>query len=106
MSRYAVLVCSDCKVQLWLGKAIFEDGPEQPSRFQIGGSTGDGESLNSENRILNKVLWKMLADHAGHSIRVLVEGKADYGTHYEYVEIGGDTKRDISFEEYLNDWLG
>jgi len=100
MSRYAYFVCADCHVKLWLGKAIFEHDPEQPSCFQIR-DPNDGEPLNSENRILNKVLWKMLADHAGHALRVLVEGGPQYHTADDYAEIGGDEIKDIPFEDYL-----
>ena len=50
----------------------------------------------------------MLADHAGHHLRVVIDIE---GTPY-YTDdlfdnltlIGGDAIGDISFEEYLSDW--
>jgi len=32
MSRYAWFACTDCKVMLWLGKAVFHDSDERISR--------------------------------------------------------------------------
>ena len=50
----------------------------------------------------------MLADHASHSLRVVVEGDDYYVAVIAagFVEIGGDEIKDISFEEYLKDWSG
>ncbi len=106
MSRYARFVCVSCRIELWLGKAIFKSDSEQPTCFQIG-SPKNGTPLNSENTILNKVLWKMLADHARHSICVFVEGDPGYDELGDYAEIGGENlDKDISFEEYLKGWTG
>ncbi len=106
MSIYASLVCVDCKVQLWLGKAIFQhDSTEQPTYFQRG-NTDNGVPLNSENLVLSKALWKMLADHARHSLKVIVEGDPDYPATGDYAEIGGDEFKDIAFEKYLEGWPG
>ena len=49
-----------------------------------------GEPPNSHRLELNRVLWKMLADHAGHSLRVVVEGDPNYPLLGDFVEIGGD----------------
>jgi uncharacterized protein involved in tellurium resistance len=105
VSRYAKFVCTQCKVQLWLGKAIFQTDSDQPTRFQIG-DTRDTHPLNSENPVLNKVLWKMLADHARHPIHIFVEGDPDYDSTAGFVKIGGDESKDITFEQYLEGWSG
>ena len=104
MSRYAKLVCRQCQVQLWLGKAIFRTDSDQPTCFQIGDP--NVHRLNSENPVLNKVLWKMLADHARHPLQVLVEGDPDHDATDGFVEIGGDEFKDIPFEQYLQGWSG
>jgi hypothetical protein len=105
VSIYGWFACRDCKVKVWLGKALRENDNDQPTRFQIR-DTHTGDPLNSENPILNKVIWKMLADHATHSIGVFVEGYNDDDAIYEYKDIGGDEIGDITFEEYLKGWKG
>jgi len=54
---------------------------------------------------LNQVLWKFLADHTAHKIDVLLEGDMTEDMS-SYQEIGGDSREDISFEEYLAGWPG
>jgi hypothetical protein len=104
MSRYADLVCIDCKVSLWLGKAIFRED-NSINYFKIGDQE---DPPNSQRLELNRAIWKMLADHAGHNLRVIVEGEPDEDILEDdaFVEIGGDTINDISFDEYLKDWPG
>ena len=53
---------------LWLGKAVFHDSDERINFFHIGPSD---EPPNSARTVLNRVLWKMLADHARHTLRVV-----------------------------------
>ena len=101
MSRYGYLRCHDCQVAVWLGKAIFVDG--RPSSFHIG---QPDDPPNSQNQTLTRVVWKFLADHAGHDIAVLVEGQPGYARLADYQEIGGDTDRDISFDDYLRGFTG
>jgi hypothetical protein len=104
MSRYADFACIDCKVKLWLGKAIFcEDG--SINYFKIGEQE---DPPNSQRPELTRTIWKMFADHAGHNLRVIVEGEPDEDILEDeaFVEIGGDTIHDISFAEHLKDWEG
>ena len=103
MSRYADFACIDCKVKLWLGKTIFrEDG--SVAYFHIGGSK---QPLNSQRPELNGTIWKMLADHAGHHLRVVVEGNPDDDLldddYFVKIDDIGDA---IRFEEYLEGWEG
>ncbi len=44
--------------------------------------------------------------HAGHPIRVAVEGAPDFDVIGDYTEIGGDEFMDISFDDYLRGWKG
>lgn len=103
MSRYAWLACTDCKVMLWLGKAVRHDTEDRISFFHLGTSE---DPPNSKRPVLNRVLWKMLADHACHAFRVVTEQDPEYERLEEYVEIGGDADRDIGFEAYLKGWHG
>ena len=57
MSTYGHLICNDCRVQLWLGKALIRN--DKVFNFHI----GEESSFNFERPILNKVLWKFLAEH-------------------------------------------
>jgi hypothetical protein len=102
MARSAHLACLDCKVTFWLGKAVFHPNNTVNYFFGIG-----DEVHNWQNQEANRVLWKMLADHAGHSLRVLVEWAPEFNVFMDdgaVVEIGGDEPgHDIPFEEYLKD---
>jgi hypothetical protein len=105
MARSALFACMDCKVKFWLGKSVFH--PNDTVDYFIG--VGD-EAHNWQDQASNRVLWKMLADHTGHTLRVLVEWTPEFNAFAEdddVVWIGGDEPgRDISIEEYLKDWDG
>ena len=104
MSIYGWFVCPDCKVLLWLGKAVFKSGTKlnRVDYFHIGDPS---EPPNWAREELNRILWKMLADHAGHEFRVLFDWQLaeleEQGR--DFVEIGGDSINDVSFEDYIND---
>lgn len=103
MSRYANFACIDCKVKLWLGKAIFRED-DTIDYFKIG---SEEDPPNSQRPELNRTIWKMFADHAGHQLRVVVEGDPDEDLldDDDFVEIGGHGSA-ISFDQYLKDWHG
>ena len=103
MSRYAWLACTDCKVMLWLGKTVGDDSGGGIRFFHIGAAE---EPPNSARPVLNRALWKLLAEHAQHTFRVVTDQDSEYKALAEYVEIGGDEDRDIPFETYLKDWQG
>ncbi len=92
MSRYTWLTCDDCKVMVWLGKAKIAG--ERVEAIRPAGE-------EHENDVLNRVIWKMFADHAGHTLRVVVDLDPEYQDLGEYVEIGGDKYGDMSIEAYL-----
>src|SRR5262245_48209723 len=99
MARYGYLICEDCKVYLWLGKAI--SNADRVQYFHIGGSQ---RFTNIDRPIMNKVLWKMLADHTSHTLRVKVayEFAVEVGTGYS--EIGGEGPGDTPFDTYVSGW--
>lgn len=92
MSRYAWLTCYDCKVMVWLGKAGIAEGSIKA--IQPAGK-------EQENDTLNRVIWKMFADHAGHTLRVVTDLDTEYQSLGQYTEIGGDEYGDIDIETYL-----
>ncbi|APR87441.1 hypothetical protein A7982_12790 [Minicystis rosea] len=103
MSRYGHLACSECRTHLWLGKAVWTEDDKVSSFHR---ALGDCPS-NAEQAALTRSLWKFLADHAGHPLRVLVEGEAGYEAIDDaWVEIGGDATNDVPFDRYLAGWKG
>ena len=68
MSRYGFLVCDDCKDMLWLGKAVYGED-NRIDHFNI----NSPEAKDSDNSVLNRAVWKMLAEHAGHTLRVAID---------------------------------
>jgi hypothetical protein len=105
MSRYAHFACLECRVTLFLGKVVSrsDDTINFFRRTNL-------DTPNSQRSELNRALWKMLADHAGHPLRVLLEWTPEYDAFMDdeaVVWIGGDEPgHDIPFEEYLKDWNG
>ena len=100
MSVYGYLCCTDCKVSLWLGKAINWPADDVGLKSFARGDAPQG--LNWKWDTLNRVLWKMLAEHTGHNIRVVLE--QDFNELLckdAYTDIGGDGEQGISFEDYL-----
>jgi hypothetical protein len=74
-------------------------------RFKKSFARGDApEGLNWKWEILNQVLWKMLAEPTGHTIRVVLEHEFEELLSKDaYKEIGGDSDDGVSFEEYLRE---
>lgn len=100
MSTDGYLVCRDCRWSLFLGKAI--SSGTQVDFYHRGGAEREHPWQRHE---LNQVLWKFLADHTSHQIRVLQEHEMS-DEDWNAGTIGGDTDKDISFEEYLRGWGG
>ena len=110
MSIYGYFSCVDCQVIVWLGKAVYKvvEGErtdhDKVYYYKVGGAE---TPPNAQEPILNRTIWKMLADHQGHRLRVTLDFDAEFDTEdAEFSEIGGDTARDIPFDEYLKDWSG
>lgn len=102
MSESAYLTCPPCQVILPLGKPV--QGPDgHLDRFNL---AGQGYPANSANPPLTKALWKFLAAHAGHPLRVKFSYEPDFETIAAFQEIGGDQIGDVPFEEYVRDWTG
>lgn len=111
MSRYASFMCLDCRVRLRIGKAVYADG-DHVRYFKLG---PEERPQNAAQPDLTRSLWKMLAEHAGHELRVGIDEDSAHGAIYReraieegFCEIGGyDPEEEyISFEDYLKDWPG
>jgi hypothetical protein len=102
MSRYAHLACLDCKVSHMLGKAIAHE-ENKIDYFHLGAAS---EPLNWERPQFNQVIWKMLADHAGHQLRVITSWDPEFDLLADFMMIGGPDDGDISIEDYLKNWEG
>ena len=103
MSLYSYLSCMDCKIVFWLGKAVFrgEDRLSAVDHFHRGDPS---EPPNWARETLNRVLWKMLAEHSGHTLRVLFDYELEKLEEEEgYREIGGNSLGDIPLEAYIAD---
>lgn len=102
MSIYGQLVCLDCRLEFWLGKAVFRihEGRKIVDYFHIGDPS---DPPNWKREELNRVIWKMLADHIGHNLRVLFDYElAEQEDGIPFRVIGGDSIDDISIDDYLN----
>lgn len=71
MSIYSYLCCTDCKVFLWLGKAVFS-GVDKVKVVSL--HVGPADSTpNYMNFPLSRALWEMLAAHHGHQIHTFFD---------------------------------
>jgi hypothetical protein len=102
MSATGFLLCPSCKVCIALGKPVQRED-NSVKYFHI----GFGPPRNSARTLLNESVWKFLADHYGHQLRVLSDYDDEQNEIYEYTEIGADeADGHIPFEKYLHDWEG
>jgi hypothetical protein len=101
MSRYAWLACPERRLMIWLGKIIFDDG-DSVHHYRIGDLP---EPPNSANDLLNRALWRFLADTAGRTLCVITETHPEYERLGEYREIGGREIGDIPVADYLDGWF-
>ncbi|MBX5452120.1 MAG: hypothetical protein IRZ24_18800 [Thermogemmatispora sp.] len=106
-SADAIFACMDCKVYFSLGKAFYRSmGIFNLVAYFHSGQEGD---LPHSQSIYNTVLWKMLADHAGHCLNVLTGDDTSYKNLLNDPasrKIGGSGPCALSFEAYLRDWPG
>lgn len=101
MSQNGYLVCTRCEVYLALGQYVRES--DRPY-FHSG---VPGGPPNSAQRELTSAVWRFLAEHASHDIRVMLSGDPEFESLGDIAEIGGDRPlKDITFEDYLRDWQG
>ena len=103
MSRYADLVCRDCKIDVFLGKIV---EPEQEQRyFYIGAGSNPPPSETPSHC---KVVLKFLADHMSHDIAVLPEEELDPITTDEWRHIADEPtgRCFINEDEYIRGFQG
>jgi hypothetical protein len=96
----AYLISTETRMSFWLGRAIrFEnkDGSERIEYYHRGPERG---ALNHEVPVLNKVLWKFLAEHAHKDLRIVFAGEFDED---EY-ELVGSGDEEVEIAEYLGAW--
>lgn len=89
----AYLTCPETKKLVWLGKPIRPGANADVAYYSQRSDRG-----NHEDQLLNKVLWKFLAEHARKEIRVLFSGEF---VDDEYEHMGTS---DVEAEEYVRDW--
>ena len=92
----AYLICPETKKAIWLGKPIRTQVAETTDKILFYSQNPDIH--NYERTLLNKVLWKFLADHAHKELRIVFSG--EYADN-EYEQI--DTV-DVEAEEYVRGW--
>ena len=97
MSQYAYLICEQCKSAIFLGQAVMARDNASVFYFHRGPA---GAVKNANNEILNKAIWKMLAEHVNHSIRVVLEYSIDPETWKEMTRLD-----EPSLEAYIGDWI-
>jgi len=102
MSDSADLVCFDCGLRLPLGH--FWNVTEPGERYLF---DADGRP-SSDSAGLGRALWRMLAEHVYHELRVVGEqsDQLERIDPFTLRTIGGDLKQDPSLAEYLADWHG
>lgn len=89
----AYLSCPQTRQLLWLGKPIRTiDGKNVVFYSQ------NAYRCNHDNPLLNKVLWKFLAEHAHMELRVVFSGEFR-DDDYEHV-----STHDVEAEEYVKGW--
>jgi hypothetical protein len=94
MDTHASFICVDCREMLRLGRAVM-DGDKKVCSFH---RVSVVNLPNHEQTMLNRILWKMLADHAGHTLRVVIECDGETRTLCDYREVGCDDFQDLGFE--------
>jgi hypothetical protein len=105
LSEYGYLLCVDCRVYIWLGKAIKDDAGDIVY-FKVGAA-----EPNWQQPGLARSVWKFLAEHVGHRLEPVREFSkrydqmvADDPPEGGYVEIGDWSNTGPTFEEYLEGW--
>ncbi|MFF5225248.1 hypothetical protein [Dactylosporangium sp. NPDC000521] len=97
MPDSADLACYDHELVLPLGWFMHGDGPQSRWFFYADGRPGPSPQRT-------RALWRMLAEHAGHDVRLLGE-ETDWAEAYDFPrlpDVGG--LGDIAFEQYLDGW--
>jgi hypothetical protein len=89
----AYLICVETKKLIWLGKPIRPKS--DPGRVIY--YSQNASRHNYEAPLLNKVLWKFLAEHAHQELRAVFSGEF-VDDDYEHI-----STHDVEAEEYVKD---
>src|SRR5215471_11155622 len=106
MSVYGWFCCIDCGTCLWLGKSISVETNNgwRLDQFHRGSTE---EPPNWAREKLNRVIWRMLADHQGHCLRVLLDDEFEkLAETVEIREIGGESIGDTDINDYIGGGRG
>ena len=87
-------------MSLWLGKVCTDESGRR--RYHIGDAD---EPPNANRDLLNRVLWKLLAECEGSMLKVVTDRDPEYEQLDRYVAIGGDRICDLSFDAFLRHGL-
>ena len=90
----AYLICPETRKLIWLGKPIT---PEDDNPLVVYFNQRSSHQ-NHENPLLNKVLWKFLADHAHMDLRIVFSGEYN-DDEYQHISTS-----DVEAEEYVRNW--
>jgi hypothetical protein len=88
----AYLICPETKKSIWLGKPIRSEDDKVIYYNQ------NFRRQNHEDSLLNKVLWRFLAEHAHKELRIVFSGE------YNEDEYDRISTSDFEAEEYVSDW--
>ncbi|WP_406688958.1 hypothetical protein REH65_22280 [Saccharopolyspora sp. ID03-671] len=102
MSASAYMVCFSCRVLIALGKPVMKDAASV-DHFHL---EEEGSLPNSENPLITKSLWRFLAEHAGHPLRVKSSYEPDFEVVSSFSEIGSDEVGGIDLGGYVDGWSG
>lgn len=88
----AYLICPETKKLICLGKPI------RSKDHRVVYYSQRPDRHNQEIPLLNRVLWKFLAEHAHKELRVVFDGEF-IEDEYEYISTS-----DIEAEDYVRNW--
>ncbi|MFI7077726.1 hypothetical protein ACIBO1_10590 [Micromonospora sp. NPDC049903] len=104
MGASAFLYCSCNRICWGLGKPL----SEQPGAALTRYAGNPDEPVFSQCRSASSALWKLLADHGGHRLRVAHDWDPELHRQMETgclpAMLDGDGEDDISFSAYLAGW--
>lgn len=99
MAIYGYLACLETNESLWLGKVLRHKGPDG-SLSAFGFWMGPDPGHNYQKELLNKALWKFLAEHLGKELIVVTD---DPAAPFDVTKLTKVTER-LTLEGYVGDW--
>ena len=94
------IACKQCKLFLSLGEVMQQ---ADDSSVYV---KSPGIVAPYEKKAVHMALWKLLAEHMQHDIRVIDESSSDYKDTDTYWDIGNTQRKGITLIRYLEGWGG